>query len=895
MPAISEPTLKPIATSDAVTAFIDRWQDKGGTEKANYQLFLTELCTLLDLPQPDPASNDNLENAYTFERRVHIHKPDGSSTHGFIDLYRRGSFVLEAKQTGKTLDTQGWDKAMLRAQTQADQYVRALPAHEGRPPFIVVTDVGRSLELYAEFTRSGGTYVPYPDPGHHRIRLEDLHQPHIQHRLKNLWIDPDALDTSKHAARVTRDLSRKLAELAKSLEQDQHPVEQVAHFLKRCLFTMFSEDVDLIPYGSFTALLERLQTVPEHFPDAMRSLWETMNSGGYEGQLMQKLPCFNGGLFKNINPIALTADQIGLLVEAAHADWSLVEPAIFGTLLERALDPLERHKLGAHYTPRAYVERLVMPTLIDPLRQEWKVVQVAAEAWLQQNKQDKAVKELRQFHQKLCNTRVLDPACGSGNFLYVALEHLKRLEGEVAHLSRDLSTGQASFEAEGLTVSPHQFLGIEINPRAAAIAEIVLWIGYLQWHYRINGKLNLPEPILKDFHNIECRDALITFDAREPMLDDKGQPRTIWDGISYKKSPITGELIPDDQQRIPVHRFINPQKAEWPEAEFIVGNPPFIGASTMRRTLGDGYVDAVRKLFKGEVPDSADFVMYWWHIAAETVRTGKAIQFGFITTNSLRQTFNRRVMEPHLNHKSKPLSLVFAVPDHPWVDGVDGAAVRIAMSVGAAGDQEGILREVTHEAAASEQARSVILSFANGKLFSDLTTGADITSARALQSNRDLSQRGFELGGQGFSVTHKEAVTLGLNSNPESKKYFKRFKNGKDLTQTSRDRLLIDLHGCSQDYVKQNLPEIYQWLYERVKPERANNRNLRLRDYWWLHRGQREDLRSALFGLSSYIATAYVSKHRFFSKLDIDISPDDGLVAIAISDSCQMGVLYSRI
>ncbi|MFO8155077.1 MAG: type IIL restriction-modification enzyme MmeI, partial [Thiohalospira sp.] len=411
---------EPIAAGDAVEAFIARWRDTGGSERANYQLFLTELCALLGLPQPEPASDDTRDNGYVFERRVTIRNPDGSENRGYIDLYKRGCFVLEAKQTGKGLHTQGWDKAMLAAQNQADQYVRALPEEEGRPPFIVVTDVGRSLELYAEFSRSGGTYVPYPDPSRHRIGLEDLRDPRIQQRLHDLWHAPDRLDASKQAALVTRQLSARLAELAKSLEQDGYDVERVAHFLKRCLFTMFSEDVELLPKGGFTALLERLQQTPEHFPDAMRSLWETMNTGGYEGQLMERIKRFNGGLFQDIDPIPLNAEQIGLLIQSGKADWRYVEPAIFGTLLERALDPRERHKLGAHYTPRAYVERLVMPTLIEPLRRQWNTVQVAAEAWLQQDKPDKALAELNAFHHQLCETRVLDPACGSGNFLYVA-------------------------------------------------------------------------------------------------------------------------------------------------------------------------------------------------------------------------------------------------------------------------------------------------------------------------------------------------------------------------------------------------------------------------------------------------------------------------------------------
>ncbi|WP_041523763.1 class I SAM-dependent DNA methyltransferase [Gilvimarinus agarilyticus] len=890
-----EPERQPLATPEAVDAFINRWKNASGTEKANYQIFLTELCALLGLPQPEPACDTNADNAYVFERRVDIYKPDGSVNRGFIDLYKRGSFVLEAKQTGKTLGTSGWDKAMLAAQNQADQYVRALPTDEGRPPFIVVTDVGRSLELYAEFSRSGGTYVPFPDPGHHRIQLADLREPDIQHRLYNLWQDPDALDLSKQAARVTRELSAKLADLAKSLEQSGHPVERVAHFLKRCLFTMFSEDVDLIPYGCFTALLERLQNTPDLFVDSMKSLWNTMNTGGFEGQIMAKVRRFNGGLFKDINPIALNAEQIGLLLEAARADWRYVEPAIFGTLLERALDPRERHKLGAHYTPRAYVERLVMPTLIEPLRAEWQTVQVATQAWLQQAKDDKALSELRNFHQKLCNTRVLDPACGSGNFLYVALEHLKRLEGEVLNLIRDLSAGQQSFDAEGLTVDPHQFLGLEINPRAAAIAEIVLWIGYLQWHYRINGKLDLPEPILRDFHNIECRDALIEYDSREEMLDDSGNPKTIWDGISYKTSPVTGELIPDDAQRIPVYHFNNPRKTEWPEAEYIVGNPPFIGAATMRRALGDGYVDAVRASYKGLVPESADFVMYWWHIAAETVRTGNAHRFGFITTNSLRQTFNRRVMEPHLNHNKKPLSLAFAIPDHPWVDGNDGAAVRIAMSVGVAGEQPGVLRHVIAETAANDDARSVKVDRREGKIFADLKSGADVANTKALLSNSDISSRGVQLIGSGFIVTPEEAKTLGYPHKPDIEKVIRHYRNGRDLTQTPRGVMVIDLFGYTPEEVQEKFPAVYQWVLERVKPERDQNNREGYRKNWWVFGEARKDWRAASTGLKSYIATVETTKHRIFSQLDDSILPDNMLVNIALQNTSSLGVLSSRI
>ncbi|MDD5375902.1 MAG: hypothetical protein PHO38_09765 [Acidithiobacillus sp.] len=732
--------------ADQTDAFIARWVDARGSERSNYQLFLTELCTLLGLPQPDPAGEDTAANSYVFERRVDMAKPDGSVTRGYIDLYRRGSFILEAKQTGQVLDSHGWDKAMLAAHNQADQYLRALPAAEGRPPFIVVTDVGRSLELYAEFTRSGGTYVPYPDPGHHRIRLQDLRDPVVVQRLRQLWNDPDSLDPSRHAARVTRAIADRLARLAKSLEAAGHSPERVAHFLMRALFTMFAEDVGLLPQqqgrGAFITLLDALRERPKQFAPALQSLWQTMDKGGYDARLMATIQRFNGGLFHTPDVIPLNCDQIDLLREAASSDWRYVEPAIFGTLLERALDPRERHQLGAHYTPRAYVERLVMPTLINPLRAQWRTAQVAAETWLQQNKPDKALQELRGFHQQLCQIRVLDPACGSGNFLYVALEHMKRLEGEVLNLIGDLNRGQAILETQGLTVDPHQFLGLEINPRAAAIAEMVLWIGYLQWDYRIHQCIDLPEPILRDFHNIAHRDALLAYDGMDYVLDEDGRAITRWDGHSYKGSPITGEPIPDESARMPVERYRNPRKARWPQADYIIGNPPFIGAANMRRALGDGYVDALRAVYRGEVPESADFVMYWWHIAAETVRHGQARRFGFITTNSIRQTFNRRVLEAQLSAAQNPLHLAFAIPDHPWVDAADGAAVRIAMTVGRAEAGEGVLMNVTAEQEANEDAHEVTLAERQGELHPDLTIGPNIAGAVVLTANSLISNKG---------------------------------------------------------------------------------------------------------------------------------------------------------
>jgi hypothetical protein len=592
-----------------IDAFIARWSAAGGAERANYQLFLTELCVLLELPGPAPAREDTRDNAYVFERRVVFKHGDGTESNGFIDLYRRGAFVCEAKKVRKD-EGKAFDDALLRARGQAEQYARALPAGEGRPPFVLAVDVGNVIELYAEFTRSGANYTPYPDPQSHRIRLNDLREEAVRERLRAIWLDPVSLDPSRRSAKVTREVAERLAEVARVLEAAGYSAQQVASFLSRCLFSMFAEDVGLLPKRAFVDLLESLKGNTAQFVPLVGELWKAMDRGEFSVAVRADLLKFNGKLFKNPEVLPLNRDQIDLLLAAAKANWREVEPAIFGTLLERALDPEERHSLGAHYTPRAYVERLVLPTIVEPLRADWQNVQGAALVLAGEGKLKEAQEAVRAYLHQLTHVRVLDPACGSGNFLYVTLEHLKRLEGEVLNQLDEFGDSQGRLDLAGVSVDPHQLLGIELNPRAAEIAEMVLWIGYLQWHFRTRGNVMPPQPVLKDFHNIECRDAVLAYDRVEFVTDDKGVPVTRWDGKAYKKHPVTGEDVPDDKAQIPQERYVNPRKAAWPEADFVVGNPPYLGARTIRAALGDGYLHAVRSAY-GDLPEHVDYVMYW--------------------------------------------------------------------------------------------------------------------------------------------------------------------------------------------------------------------------------------------------------------------------------------------
>ena len=899
--------------SEQLAEFIGRWERSQAAERANAQLFLAELCDVLEVSRPDPAVNDPACDAYVFERGVVFQNGDGTTSLGRIDLYRRGCFVLETKQgalakaedapeparsrrTGHGVRATGqWDTSMRRARGQAESYARALdPASEGRPPFVLVVDVGHCFELYSEFSRTGGAYTPFPDARGNRLSLADLHKPEVRDLLRRIWLDPMSLDPTRVSARVTREAADKLATLARSLENAGHEAGQTAHFLMRCLFTMFAEDVGLIPADCFRDLLSSLVDTPELFPPLVSEVWETMNAGGVSRTLRKQLARFNGGLFAEAEALPLTAEQIALLVEAAKADWKDVEPAIFGTLLERALDPKERHRLGAHYTPRGYVERLVLPTVIEPLRDRWRAVETAAALLVNQGKRDEAVAEIRRFHAELCKVRVLDPACGTGNFLYVAMEHMKRLEGEVIAMGESVAgRGFLMAEMARMTVDPSQFLGLEVNPRAAAIAELVLWIGYLQWHFRTFGDVQPSEPIIKDFHGIENRDALLVWDAIEAVMDEHGQPVTHWDGRTFKVHPVTGRNVPDESAQVPEVRFVKPRAAVWPEADFIVGNPPFIGAGLKRMALGSGYTEALGKVYP-EVQDCSDFVMYWWHKAAELVRQGKARQFGFIATNSLGQTFNRRVLERHMTAET-PLSVIFAVPDHPWVDASDGAAVRIAMAVGRAGKSLGRLAEVITEDTTGADERRVALAFRDGRINPDLSIGADVTAAVALRANEGGSCPGVKLHGSGFFVTPDEAKRLGLGRIPGLERHIRPYLNGRDLTATSRGVMVIDCFGLTKETVREQYPEVYQWILERVKPERDHNRRVCRRLNWWLFGEPISTFRPALSSLRRFIATVETAKHRVFVFLDADILPDNMLINIASDDAYTLSVLSSHL
>ena len=903
-----------------VGQFIAHWRDTGGSELANTQSFINGLCRLIGVEPPHGSRTDDAQNDYVFERRVFQDNGDGTVSFGRIDCYKRGAFILEAKQGsvadraaaergeddldlfGQTASarlkrgtakrgTPGWAKAMVQAKGQAERYAKALPADHGWPPFLLVADIGYCIEVYADFSGTGKSYAQFPDRSRYRIMLDDLAQPEVRERLAAIWDAPASLDPAARAARVTRDIADLLATVARRLEKRGHTAERTSGFLMRLLFTMFAEDSGLIPEKSFTNLLKAQRAAPQHLEHQLTALWAAMDAGEFSPALGVPLRKFNGYLFKDRTAIPLQAEELEVLIQAAEHTWTEVEPAIFGTLLERALNPKERAKLGAHYTPRAYVERLVGPTIIEPLRADWAGVRVAATELIDQGKADEARRTVETFHTRLAQTRVLDPACGTGNFLYVAMARMKELEGEVLDLLVDLGDDQYLAELTGHTITPENFLGLEINPRAAAIAQLVLWIGYLQWHFRVNGADRPPpEPILRDIRTIENRDALIEWDERVPEHDASGAPVTRWDGETTKRHPVTGKPVPDETARVEVYRYVKPRAAKWPKADFIVGNPPFIGKKQIKLQLGDDYVAALRLAYP-DVPDGTDLVMYWWEAAARLVAAGEIFRFGLVTTNSVTQVFSRRVLAKWIEAR-QPVSVLYALPDAPWVDLKDGAAVRVAMTVVTSGSHVGRLETIATNSSSAESAETATVRF--GIIGADLSVGASVPSARPLQANESLCAVGFQLNGTGFAIAPETALALGKDQKTGNRRIFP-LRNGSDINGRSRNLYCIDLHGLTEIQARTSHPLIYQWVLNHVKPERDQNKEESRRLNWWLYGRSNEALRNAIRNIDRMIISSVTSKHRFFVFAHNETHIDSTAFAVAVEDAFYLGVMSSTI
>ncbi len=576
--------------------FVRKWQGAAHNERQGSQSHFIDLCHLLNVPTPTDA--DPHGTHYTFEKGV---AKAGKGT-DFADVWKKGAFAWEYKKKDADLN---------KAYEQLLRYREALE----NPPLLVASDMERIL-VHTNFTNSVKQIVVFT--------LDDLLDPRQLDRLRRVWTDPDTFRAPLTTAEVTQEAAKKFAELADILRQwgyDPHPA---SHYLIRLLFCLFAEDVGLLPDKAFSKLIRATRGKKEVFAAQLRQLFEAMRSGGYFGY--DEIPYFNGGLFDNDTVLILPVEGIEKLLAVSELDWSSIEPAIFGTLFERSLDPAKRAQLGAHYTSRDDILLIVEPVLMAPLRRDWHTVRGKAEAAVAGGKAKEALALLRTFADTLAQIRVLDPAAGSGNFLYVALKQLLDLEKEVITAAQTL-TGQGFFPQ----VSPEQLHGMEVNEYAHELAQTTVWIGYIQW-MRDNGYGRPTEPILKAFDMIRQMDAILAFDE-------------------------TG----------------NPIEPEWVPADVVIGNPPFLGSYKLKGELGERYVDTLYRLYEGRIPGASDLVCYWFERVRAYIADGKIKRAGLLATNSIRGGANRKVLE-----RIKVTGDIFmSWSDREWVQ--DGAAVRVSM------------------------------------------------------------------------------------------------------------------------------------------------------------------------------------------------------------------------
>jgi len=806
--------------------FVEKWSKAQLSERAASHEHFLDLCRLLG--QPTPAQADSTGEDYCFEKHVKVvgaaSKGSKGDT-GFVDVWKRGFFAWEYKRKDK-------HKSLDEAYRQLYQYRDDLD----NPPLSVVCDI-RTTEIRVHF------------PGYPTaktvVKLEEI--PGRLEVLRRIFTSPISFRPTKTREQETSDLADVFGELADKLLDRAEAVpatlwhghgDPVAHFLMKVMFCLFAEDVGLLPDKLFTDLINRCLFSPEQFKPACAELFEKMKSGGYYGN--DKVDYFNGGLFDDAPPLTLNAAELAILAKVATRPWQAVEPSIFGTLFERILDPKKRAQIGAHYTSKTDILLVVDPVVMTPLRRKWSALQeqIAPEIQRTVKENDRKKRDviaapvriaLDGLRKHLGEQRILDPACGSGNFLYVALQQLLDLDDEVVRFAarHDITLSPLPY------IRPTQLHGIEINPYAAELAQNVIWIGYLQWlveHHISNDK----RPILDKLVSIENRDAIL--DLSKPNL---------------------------------------PVSAEWPEADFVIGNPPFLGDKMMRRGLGDAYVETLRRVYD-ELPGGCDLCCYWFELARKSIDAFPKTRAGLLATQNIRGGANRRVLD-RIKHTG---NIFYAVSDHNWV--LDGATVHVSM-VGFDADTE---KERFLDQNSVREIKSNLSS-----------SSADVTLAKPIEENVNIAFLGSCKGGS-FDISFAEARRLVAEAgNPNDRSnsdVLRPVVNSKELLGRVDPRWIIDTADLTlQDASRYVEPQ--RIIEQRVRPERAKNRDKWLRENWWRPQRMRPEMRRAIGPLTRFIVTPTTSKYRAFAWMPAGTLPDHQLIVFARADDYAFGLLHSSV
>lgn len=828
--------------------FKKKWARYQGKETSAYQGHFDDLCRLLGQQTPaeaDPTGSD----FFCYQKRVvkdaelfDLEQPDSSdlAERGFADVWRKGCFGWEYKGKKKNLD---------EAYKQLLRYREALL----NPPLLVVCDFDR----YIVRTNFNGTVQET-----HEFTNDQIDRPENWRILRALFENPDFLKPQRTTAQVTKALAEEFAKVARSLQKResaeladaktraevnvaQRKNLRIARFLNRLIFCFFAEDTGLLPKNLFSDLAKTALNDSHQFSEALESLFRTMSKGGLFG--LHKIRHFNGHLFEDSTVFELNDEERRILAEASEADWQFVEPSIMGTLFARGLDPDQLAALGAQYTDRSDIVTLVEPVLMAPLRREWAALKASLLSAFKRGKGtpgDRA--RIEAFLKKLRKLVVMDPACGSGNFLYVSLQMLLDLEKEVITFASMLGF---QFTPE---VGVHQLRAIEINPYAYELAQVTVQIGYLQWR-RDNGFDNDRSPVLQVLDGFMNEDALLV-----PHYHSKA--KTL-------KEAQAGEHTEDHSLKFYTER-------QWPECDVLVGNPPFLGDKLMRGELGDTYVEELRKTYGNRIPGQSDLCCYWFEKARDLIEQGKCKRAGLLATQNIRGGASRVVMQ----RIKLSGDIFFGVSDRDWV--LDGAMVHISM----VGFDEG-----------SEKER-----WLDGRrepvIHANLSAGLDITQAIRLSHNSSVGFLGSCKGGS-FDIEEDEAIFLLLaGGNPHglpNSDVVRPVVNSDDLTKSRNSRWIIDTANLALETAAQ-YEAPHGLVVERVKPGRDANRDKWLRMNWWRPQRMRPEMRRAVAPLDRFVVTPTTSKHRVFAWLRFPTLPDHKLIVFARQDDYFFAVLHSK-
>jgi hypothetical protein len=786
--------------------FIKKWRGVTLSERSAAQQHFLDICALLS--EPTPVEVDPTGETFTFEK--------GGTTatggHGWADVWKKNCFAWEYKGPGKDLNA-----AYLQLKKYADML--------DNPPLLITSDIKR-IEIHTNFTNTVKVV--------HSIETEDLGQPAIRDILRSAFTNPEKLRPGVTRQQVTTAAAATFSELARNLQGKGYEPQRVAHFLNRIVFCMFAEDVGLLPNKIFTKLATASVAHPDAFEANARQLFLGMAKGGPVA--FELIDWFNGGLFDDDATLPLDHAELNILLKCAELDWSNIEPSIFGTLFERGLDPSKRSQQGTHYTDPETIMKIVKPVVLEPWIEEWE----AEKRWLarQIDRAKVSVSEAAKqrfygFLERLANFKVLDPACGSGNFLYLTLRGLKDFEKKVV-----LEAEALGLPPQFPRVGPEALLGIEVNPYAAELARVTIWIGELQWMIE-NGFAWSKNPILKPLDQIVCRDAVLNDDGTEP---------------------------------------------DWPKADVIIGNPPFLGDKKMRAGLGDAYVAALRHSYEGRVPGGADLVVYWFRKAFESVVGNLSKLVGFVGTQSIRKGANRRVLDAIATQGT-----IFEVwSDEEWVN--EGAAVRVSMVCFGNRPLAGkhvVRRDGTEVKTIYSDLRAEGLTGSGGAV--------DVTRAESISENSGTAFIGSQKTGP-FGIPGTLARKWLMSPNPHglpNSNVLRPWANGMDVMRRPSDTWIIDFGINMREEEAALFEEPFRYLLENVKSVRTSNREVLAGKRWWLHQRPRPEMRQALVGHDRFIVTPRVATHRVFIWLDSSVLADSRLCVIARSDDTTFGILES--